>query len=130
MRIQATIKSASNNVKEVVESEGTIIPTIATLVGQPYEYQVQKSPVTPKIVSLDSSGLLTIRFNATMNTDLLQSQAIASSEPIIENQFNDDQIIIYGTAALTDDEGDNENFARIHDGTVEHDGKILPSLLL
>ena len=92
VQIYATIESSffESSGDSDGESEGTtpIAPSI-----QPYEYQVQTTPVKPNIVSLDSSGLLTIRFNATMNTSQFEGDMrtlSASPQRLTENQFNDE----------------------------------------
>ena len=62
VRIEATIEPPeeieSNEEESDVESTSLL----------PYEYAVQESPVVPRISSFDSNGLLTIKFNYTMDT--------------------------------------------------------------
>ena len=75
----------------------------------------------PRIESLDSNGLMIVRFNATMDVTKAFGNETINNAPLTrqhEYNFDDDEFIIYGKAS---ENAANKNFTQIHSGTIEYE---------
>ena len=69
-----------------------------------------------------------VRFNATMDANKALGNETTFNAPLTrlhEYNFDDDEFIIYGKAS---ENATNKNFTRIHNGTIEYEQEVLPSL--